>query len=250
MKKLFQAIRKKDIAQVKQIIEAKPELVNCVAKQPPKKDDGQSPLQVSLKTGAFEIAEYLIDKGADLNFMEDSSCCNAWRAPVIHDAINAAVMRSRWNTNDKILGFRVFSTEQEAKKAYRILEKMLELGADINALDSYGNSGIWRFCLQAAQILPSYNYSSHCESDDRIFTKELEEDLTRILHLLSQYHADFSYAPPNTKLSVLDFYKEGAMAKLLQNRDGGNAKKEKRKFGRVIGSGPFIWKKRVSDDKA
>ena len=44
----------------------KPELVNCVAKQPPKKDDGQSPLQVALKTGNFEIAKYLIDMGADL----------------------------------------------------------------------------------------------------------------------------------------------------------------------------------------
>lgn len=227
MKKLFQAIRKKDIAQVKQIIESKPELVNCVAKQPPKKDDGQSPLQVSLKTGAFEIAEYLIDKGADLNYMEDSSCCNAWRAPVIHDAINAAVMNSRWNTNDKILGFRVFSTEQDAGRACRILEKMLELGADVNAVDSYGNSGIWRFCLQAAQILPSYDHSSHCERDDRIFTKELEEDLTRILHLLSQYHADFSYVSPNTKLCVLDFYKEGAVAKLLQKRDGVKGKRWK-----------------------
>ncbi len=227
MKKLFQAIRKKDIAQVKQIIESKPELVNCVAKQPPKKDDGQSPLQVSLKTGAFEIAEYLIDKGADLNYMEDSSCCNAWRAPVIHDAINAAVMNSRWNTNDKILGFRVFSTEQDAGRACRILEKMLELGADVNAVDSYGNSGIWRFCLQAAQILPSYDHSSHCERDDRIFTKELEEDLTRILHLLSQYHADFSYVSPNTNLCVLDFYKEGAVAKLLQKRDGVKGKRWK-----------------------
>ena len=230
MKKLFQAIRKKDIEQVKQIIEHKPELVNCVAKQPPKKDDGQSPLQVSLKTGAFEIAEYLIDKGADLNFMEDSSCCNAWRAPVIHDAINAAVMNSRWNTNDNIRGFRVFSTEQDARRAYRILEKMLTLGADVNALYSYGNSGIWRFCLQAAQILPAYHYSSHCESDERIFTKELEEDLTKILHLLSYYHADFSYATPNTERNVLEFYKEGSMAKLLQNREGGKVKKRKRKF--------------------
>lgn len=230
MKKLFQAIRKKDMEQVKQIIEHKPELVNCVAKQPPKKDDGQSPLQVSLKTGAFEIAEYLIDEGADLNFMEDSSCCNAWRAPVIHDAINAAVMSSRWNTNDNILGFRVFSTEQDARRAYSVLDKMLALGADVNALDSYGNSGIWRFCLQAAQILPSYDRSNHCENDDRIFTKELEEDLTKILHLLSQYHADFSYVSPNTNLSVLDFYKEGAVARLLQNREGENAKKGKRKF--------------------
>lgn len=221
MKKLFQAIRKKDIKQVKQIIQQKPELVNCVAKQPPKKDDGQSPLQVSLKTGAFEIAEYLMDMGADLNFMEDASCCNAWRAPVLHDAINAAVMNSRWNTNDSIMGFRVFSTKQDADRAYRVLERMIASGADVNALDSYGSSGIWRFCLQAAQILPAYNYSTHCESDNRIFTRELEEDLTRIVSLLSLYHADFSYVSPNTKLSVMDFYKEGAVARLLQKTVNG-----------------------------
>ncbi len=221
MKKLFQAIRKKDIEQVKQIIQQKPELVNCVAKQPPKKDDGQSPLQVSLKTGAFEIAEYLMDMGADLNFMEDASCCNAWRAPVLHDAINAAVMNSRWNTNDSIMGFRVFSTKQDADRAYRVLERMIASGADVNALDSYGSSGIWRFCLQAAQILPAYNYSTHCESDNRIFTRELEEDLTRIVSLLSLYHADFSYVSPNTKLSVMDFYKEGAVARLLQKTVNG-----------------------------
>ncbi len=217
MKKLFQAIRKNDIEQIKKIIESKPELVNCVAKQPPKKDDGQSPLQVSLKTGCFQIAEYLIDKGADLDFIEDVSCCNLWRAPVIHDAINAAVMNSRWNTNDKLMGFRIFSTEQEAKRAYMVLEKVVKLGADVNALDSYGNSGIWRFCLQASQILPTYDYNNHCEREDRVFTKELEEDLTRILKLLYQYNADFSYVSPNTKLSVLEFYKEGTLAELLKN---------------------------------
>ncbi|MCT4595158.1 MAG: ankyrin repeat domain-containing protein [Anaeromicrobium sp.] len=37
---------------------------------PPKKDDGQSPLQVALKTGNFQIADFLIDNGANLNFME------------------------------------------------------------------------------------------------------------------------------------------------------------------------------------
>ena len=44
MKKLFTAIRSSDFEMVRLIIEKKPELVNCVAKQPPKKDDGQSPL--------------------------------------------------------------------------------------------------------------------------------------------------------------------------------------------------------------
>lgn len=100
MKKLFKAIRNNELELVKQLIENKPDLVNCVAKQPPKKDDGQSPLQVALKTGHFEIAEYLIEMGADLNFMEDISCCNSWRAPVIHDAI------------------RIFKSKEDAENEY------------------------------------------------------------------------------------------------------------------------------------
>lgn len=121
MKKLFKAIRSKDFEQVKEIIINKPDLVNCVAKQPPKKDDGQSPLQVALKTGAFDIADYLIDMGADLNFIEDTSCCNSWRIPVIQDAIIAAVMNCRWNTNNKYTGFTVFSTKEDAERAFATL---------------------------------------------------------------------------------------------------------------------------------
>jgi hypothetical protein len=41
------------------------------------------------------------------------------------------------------------------------------MGADVNALDSYGNSGSIRFALQAKQILPSYNYAEHREGLDQ-----------------------------------------------------------------------------------
>ncbi|MCI6007420.1 ankyrin repeat domain-containing protein [Oscillospiraceae bacterium LCP25S3_E10] len=220
MKKLFKAIRNKDLDLVKEIISGKPELVNCVAKQPPKKDDGQSPLQVALKVGAFEISDYLIDMGANLNFIEDSSCCNEWRAPVVHDAINAAVMTCRWNTNNQYTGFTVFSTEEDALKAYNVLKRMLEMGADVNSVDSYGNSGLWRFCLQAKQILPSYNYVEHRESDDKILTDELQKDLLRVLNLLCDFGADFSYVSPNTKQTVLQFYTEDSLAKLLNKAIG------------------------------
>ena len=215
MKKLFKAIRDKNIELVKQLIINDPVLVNCTAKQPPKKDDGQSPLQVALKTGAFDIADFLIDNGVDLNFMEDESCCNTWRAPVIHDAINASVMSSRWNTNNPYTGFEVYSTEENAITARKLLEKMLQLGSDINMLDSSGNSGIWRYCLQANQILPRFNYATNCECDDRIFTVELETDLLSILKLLCKYGADLSYVSPNVGLTVKAFYANGSMAKLL-----------------------------------
>lgn len=219
MKKLFKAIRDNNFELVLQLINNDPELVNCTAKQPPQKDDGQSPLQVALKTGAFDIAEYLIDCGADLNFMEDESCCNLWRTPVIHDAINAAVMSSRWNTNNPYTGFEVFSTEENAVRARRILEKMLQLGSDVNKLDSSGNSGIWRFCLQASQVLPRFDYATNCECNDRIFTTELETDLLNILKLLCRYGADLNYAPPNTGLTVKAFYANGSMAKILSQAE-------------------------------
>lgn len=59
MKKLFTVIRQGKLEEVKRIIEKKPELVNCVSGALPKKDHGQSPLQVALKTGNYEIADYV-----------------------------------------------------------------------------------------------------------------------------------------------------------------------------------------------
>ena len=215
MKKLFTAIRASDLEIVRQIIEKKPELANCVAKKPPKKDDGQSPLQVALKTGNTAIANYLLDMGADVNFIEDETCCNAWRTPVLHDAINCAVMSCRWNIDDKYMGFREFSTKERAVEALGVLKRMLNMGADVNALDSYGNSGLNRFALQAKQILPSYNYADHREGNDRIFTAELHEDLRSVLQALKDAGADDSYKAPNLGYSVRKFCSEGSISILF-----------------------------------
>ena len=215
MKKLFTAIRASNLEMVRQVIEKKPALVNCVAKQPPKKDDGQSPLQVAIKTGNIAIANYLLDMGADVNFIEDESCCNAWRTPVLHDAINCAVMCCRWNTNDKYMGFRVFSTKERAVEALNVLKRMLDMGADVNALDSYGNSGMNRFALQAKQILPSYNYVEHREGTDRVFTEELHEDLRSVLQALKDAGGDEEYWAPNLGYSVRKFCSEGSISILF-----------------------------------
>ena len=83
MKKLFTAIRQGNLDEVKSILEKKFELVNCVSGALPKKDHGQSPLQVALKTGKYEIADYLISHGADVNFMEEEDDDPGLRAPVL-----------------------------------------------------------------------------------------------------------------------------------------------------------------------
>lgn len=214
MKKLFKAIRNSDLDTVKEIISKKPDLVNCTAKQPPRKDDGQSPLQVALKTGNPAIADYLIDMGADVNFIEDESCCNSWRTPALHDAINCAVMFCRWNTDD-FMGFRVFSTKERADEALGVLKKMIDSEADVNALDSYGNSGMNRFALQAKQILPPYNYVEHHEEAGRIFTEELHEDLRNVLQVLKDAGGNAAYVAPNLGYSVREFCSEGSISILF-----------------------------------
>lgn len=145
MKRLFVAIRQGDLCMVQELLQKKPELVNWIAKQPPKKDDGQSPLQVALKSGNFAIAKYLLTQGADINFIETESC-NNWKAPVIHDAINAAVMCSRWNVNSDIMGgLELHSTKAAADEAYSLLENLIYLGADLKHITSNVNKSVLEF---------------------------------------------------------------------------------------------------------
>lgn len=194
MKKLFKAIRNKDYDSVKKMIEDNPELVNCVAKQPPKKDDGQSPLQVAIKTGNFDIANLLIDRGADINFIEGEDSYDDWRMPVLNYAILAAVMNCRY-TLRMDFGDRIYeeekSTEERADAAFGVLKRLLESGADVRKTESRGATCAWRLCKSAEDILPSYAWDTHTVSKIAIITPELEHDLGRIFLLLKEYGADF-----------------------------------------------------------
>ena len=124
-----------------------PELVNAPATSPPKKNDGQSPLQIALKWGQFTIADLLIERGADVNFIELSDI-NAWRTPVLHDAIRATVfsMRSAWATSGSV---------ERLQAGIAILTKILQRGGDPNSVDSYGNTGLGRALLDLRQVLTS-----------------------------------------------------------------------------------------------
>jgi len=214
MKKLFTAIRKSDLESVREILKKDPSLIACTAKAPPKKDDGQSPLQIALKTDNADIANYLLDMGADVNFIESDDCINNWRAPVLHDAINAAVMTSRWNdyTDGKLT---VFSTAKRADESFAILVRMIEMGADVNAVDSVGNSCLWRAAIQAGQILPSYDRNTKEVFQDRLLTYELAADLSRIFLLLIQHGADVEFNHPHLGISFRDYFVSNPLLRSL-----------------------------------
>ena len=172
MKVFFKAIRDYDLEKVKDYVNKKPELVNCVAKAPPKKDDGQSPLQVAFKTANFEIAEFLISKGADVNYIETESI-NNWRIPVLHDAIRACVFNSRYSilnyrkTDDGFENiYEIETTKEEFTEALNGLKKLIEYGVNVNAEDSSGNDAFCRLITDIDQI-----------TDKKRHTQELTEDL-------------------------------------------------------------------------
>lgn len=90
MNKLFKDIRHSDVDAVRAAISKNIAVVNEVyTAKAPKKDIGQSPLQVAIKCGEFEIIELLLENGADPDFMENPelvpphSVCMS----VLHDAI-------------------------------------------------------------------------------------------------------------------------------------------------------------------
>ena len=216
MQKTFKAIRHGDIETVKKILETNPEEIHAISKQPPKKDDGQSLLQVALKTGNLDIANLLLDYNANVNFMESAECCNEWRVPVLHDAIRCAIMCSRWNI--KIYGsnnFETRSTKEKADAAYDVLRRMLTLGADITAKDSVGNTVLDRAISDARQLLPAYNYADKSISNDRILTEELRYDFTRIFHLLFEFGADNQWIDRNSGKTLKEYYSEEPVADFL-----------------------------------
>ena len=190
MKKLFTAIQKNDIEAVRNLLDKTPDIISCTLKGAPKKYDGQSPLQVALKASSTEIIELLLAYKPNVNFIEDESCANPWRAPVIHDAINRAIMCSRWNVS-RPDGLEVFNDEITADEAFTVLKRIIDMGADVNAKDSFGNACIDRACLQARQVLPTKG------STDRILTPEICSDISRIFNLLIENGADMDYIAPN-----------------------------------------------------
>lgn len=203
MKTLFTAIRKREIEKIKELITKQPALVNCIAKQPPKKDDGQSPLQIAFKTGNFWAVKYFLENGADINFI-DATSVNEWKMPVIHDAVMARVALARfeypvdpWNEEKKDV-YELKGVKEHFEKTFSLLKMMVDNGADVNSVDSYGNSVLMRACS---------DIQNRWTIKDRSLAKETVEDLRQIFDLLISSGADLNYSS-TTRKSVIEINKK------------------------------------------
>lgn len=195
MTKLFKAIRQNDIETVKKVLHRYPEKVNCMATAPPKKDEGQSPLQVAIKVGNIEIAHYLINQGADVNHMEPYNGLpptRCYRCPLLFDAIMALL--ADWkNRKEEQLG---------------LISRLLEAGADPNKTDNRGSTS-WDFAI-----------NHYCDiitgMDDVTDIQNVEKEL---LDSLFKYDADIlNIDRVNEDLKVFANYSL-VLNNLILNRD-------------------------------
>lgn len=203
-KALFAAVRKHENNTARELFKIHPQLVHATGVAPPKKDDGQSPLQIACKTGNFEIAQLLIDLGADVSFQETSSI-NEWTAPVLHDAIRAAVFCTASGPG---------IAQEDSAKSFDLLKRFLTSGADPNARDSYGNNGLHRVLLDAR-----IRFSGDPEFPHSIANRDLEKDIGAIVRMLMLAGADPDGVHPKRESARSFAAREKALSSLLELRE-------------------------------
>ncbi len=169
----FKAITDGDIEKVAEFIESDKAYLTVCSFAPPKKNDGQSGLQVAFKTGNFDIAGLLIEKGADVNFIE-TSAINEWTAPVLHDCIRAMI----FNT------YTLQKNKERFDQAYFLFQQMLNKKADPNAMDSYGNNCLHRAILDANQMISYPN----ADLSDGILLQQLRKIFRTLISAGADIH--------------------------------------------------------------
>ena len=223
MQKTFQLLRRGDIEGVRQILDKKPEEVNAVSGDKPKRDQGQSLLQVAIKSGHLDIADLLIDRGAELNFIEEPTELNPFCQPVIQTAGGRAVfdcrrMIKRWNGQ-----YEMYSSKEKADQSFKVFKKMLELGADISQKDSYGGTLLQTILIETKEVLPSYYWKTKETSDNVLITDELRHDLNRIYDLLIRYGVTSEEISAYHKIPLKELYQDSPTMEFLNRLDQNRA---------------------------
>lgn len=174
MNKLFKDIRHSDVEAVRETISKNINVVNEVYNaKAPKKDVGQSPLQVAIKCGEFEIIDVLLKNGADCNFMENPEVVPPYSVcmSVLHDAIICAFSALCYKEYEK------------SDKYVDLIKTLLENGANPNKKTSAELLPIGTAVTEAETILTRKSVYPDLQ-------EITEKRLFEILDLLIEYGAD------------------------------------------------------------
>lgn len=192
MKKLFTVIRQGKLDEVTRILDKNPDLIACLAKAPPKKDDGQSPLMVAIKSDNLEVAHLLLDRGADVNFKDAVNPYGSnFSAPIWYDAIGQCFMRA---------GHTVGPGPKRSEGYFLLLRRMLDMGMDPNQTTSPGNLNAWVHALNQYDEFAHKSFSDYPPSREREMEEQrrLREMLKAVLDELLKHGVDIhAFEPPN-----------------------------------------------------
>ncbi len=133
MERFFVSIRRGDLAEVTRLLDERPELVRATRSKGPKKDLGQQPLGIAIKTRRYAIARLLLERGADVNFIEAEGTADGMRLPVVEDAVESAVATGVGATADA----------GDHRDAMALLRDMVARGAVVDTINpGHGRPGL------------------------------------------------------------------------------------------------------------
>ncbi len=190
MKKLFTSIRQGKLDEVAAILDRNPEAISCLAKAPPKKDDGQSPLMVAIKSDNLEAAHLLLDRGADVNFRDAVNPYGSnFGAPIWYDAIDQCFMRA---------GHTVGPGPERSKGYFLLLRRLLDMGMDPNQTTIPGGRSAWQHALDQYDEFARGTIPSYYVEETKAGNRQLREMLKAVLEELLKHGADIhAFVPPN-----------------------------------------------------
>lgn len=193
----FHAIRSDDLDLVRGMIQADPSVVNTPAPKKPSDTKFMSPLQVSLCTGWHrKVAWTLLESGADVNYCPAKEVYRNG-CPVLFHAVDVALWNSRRNQWDgkepsENGSFRFVEkhTKDVSDEAFRLLLRVLELGADVNVTDHGGMNCLRQAVGEAWILAPKSNPQTGGEYPAYDVTPEMTEDFRRVFKALIDAGAD------------------------------------------------------------
>lgn len=191
MKKLFTAIRQDKRDEVSAILDKNPNLISCLAKTPPKKDDGQSPLMVAIKAGRLEVAHLLLDRGADVNFQDAPTQPYNESVPIWYLAVGQCFMRARDTVSQE--------SKEFSKGAYELLCRLLDMGMDPNkkAVSDFWTWSAWEYALEQYDYFAHESHPSWYVETSKAENRQLQEMLKAVLDQLLAHGANIhDFTPP------------------------------------------------------